>query len=60
MKEKRKRRPRKQPPLKPYDESDEAGILRFVRFAFRKAVEKTGPVVVFVMVSFCWLSHHRT
>jgi hypothetical protein len=29
-----------------YNESDDAGVTRFVRLAFRRAVEKTGRVVV--------------
>jgi hypothetical protein len=45
MTEKGKRRRK---PLKPKAERDDAGI-RFLNLAFRKAVEKTGPVVVFVM-----------
>jgi hypothetical protein len=42
---------RKTPPLKlkPFSESDDAGISRFVRLAFRRAVEKTGKVVVVKM-----------
>jgi hypothetical protein len=43
---KKRQKPRKLPPLKPYNETDEAGVLRFVRLAFRKAVERTGRVVV--------------
>ena len=48
----RKRKPkqrRKPLSMKPYDEKDDAGVARFVQLAFRRAVEKTGPVVAVVL-----------
>jgi hypothetical protein len=47
---KRKKQPSKRrPPKVVVDEADQAGLDRFVRLAFRRAVEKTGKVVVIGM-----------
>jgi hypothetical protein len=47
---KRKRKSKvRHPATKPKDEADNAGVSRFLNLAFRRAVEKTGKVVVIAM-----------
>jgi hypothetical protein len=42
---KRKRKTKERRPIKvAADETDQAGVNRYLKMAFRKAVEKTGPV----------------